>query len=223
MKGASSQKLVMQPKVHNLFFQMTALKGFDRFQCKTVESELAAFDALVKIVRMYVLRLVALSYSPARLAVLFFRYDPDILVGYEVQLLSWGFLFERAQFLGIELCALVSRIPGKCKPYCCIDAANLCSLSDSPRQSRFSTRDDWWAMADIHVAGRIVLNLGRIMRHEVSMDAFSRHLAMIIVVPLQVTLYIYSFENLVYNALRQRVPAYEFRTLTRWFSSLKTR
>ncbi len=46
-----------------------------------------------------------------------YRHDPDILVGYEIQQLSWGFLFRRAAFLDMNICAQVSRLPGryKCK------------------------------------------------------------------------------------------------------------
>ena len=41
-----------------------------------------------------------------------FRHDPDILVGYEIQQLSWGFLLQRAAFLDVNLCAQISRLPG---------------------------------------------------------------------------------------------------------------
>ena len=39
-------------------------------------------------------------------------YNPDILVGFEVQQLSWGYLNERAAFLNINLCQQLSRTPG---------------------------------------------------------------------------------------------------------------
>lgn len=38
--------------------------------------------------------------------------DPDILVGYEIQMSSWGYLHERAICLGMDLCGKISRIPG---------------------------------------------------------------------------------------------------------------
>ena len=40
------------------------------------------------------------------------RYDADILIGYEVQKLSWGYLMERAAALNINLTGQLSRIPG---------------------------------------------------------------------------------------------------------------
>lgn len=42
----------------------------------------------------------------------FFRYDPDILLGYEVQMHSWGYLLQRAAALDVDLCQMISRVPG---------------------------------------------------------------------------------------------------------------
>lgn len=41
------------------------------------------------------------------------RYDPDILLGYEVQMHSWGYLLQRAAALNVDLCQMISRVPGK--------------------------------------------------------------------------------------------------------------
>lgn len=41
------------------------------------------------------------------------QYDPDILVGYEIQMLSWGYLLQRAAHLNVNLCPQLSRTPGK--------------------------------------------------------------------------------------------------------------
>ena len=41
------------------------------------------------------------------------RFDPDILVGYEVQMRSWGYLLQRAAALGVDLCQQLSRVPGR--------------------------------------------------------------------------------------------------------------
>lgn len=44
-----------------------------------------------------------------------FRYDPDILLGYEIQMHSWGYLLQRAAALSVDLCQMISRVPGmKC-------------------------------------------------------------------------------------------------------------
>ncbi|KAJ7418270.1 DNA polymerase zeta catalytic subunit [Willisornis vidua] len=41
------------------------------------------------------------------------RYDPDILLGYEVQMHSWGYLLQRAAALNVDLCQMISRVPVK--------------------------------------------------------------------------------------------------------------
>ena len=83
----------------------------------------------------------------------YFRWDPDILVGYEIQMLSWGYILQRASALSYNLTQDISRVP-------------------SFKQSSHHTaeRDEWGAdhHSEIHIAGRIVLNLWRILRHEVS-------------------------------------------------------
>lgn len=50
------------------------------------------------------------------------RYDPDILVGYEVQMHSWGYLLQRALTLGVDLCQQLSRVPGK------VSSVSICKL-----------------------------------------------------------------------------------------------
>ena len=49
------------------------------------------------------------------------------------------------------------------------------------------------------VAGRIVLNVWRLMRSEVAF-------------------YSYTFENMMYHVLHERVPKVELATLTRWWT-----
>ena len=41
------------------------------------------------------------------------RWEPDICVGWEIQMFSWGYLLQRAAHLNVDLCAQISRIPGK--------------------------------------------------------------------------------------------------------------
>ncbi|XP_076372348.1 DNA polymerase zeta catalytic subunit isoform X2 [Tachypleus tridentatus] len=112
-------------------------------------------------------------------------WDPDILVGYEVQMLSWGFLLERATYLKYDLCSLVSRVP-------------------TSKGSHFSSdRDEYGAdhMSEIHLEGRVILNLWRLIRKEITVN-------------------IYTFENVYYHVLHQRVPLYSRRTLSDWFSEV---
>ncbi|XP_071115137.1 uncharacterized protein [Haliotis cracherodii] len=112
------------------------------------------------------------------------KYDPDIVVGYEIQMLSWGFVLQRATHLGTDLCTRISRTP------------------DSKEGNRAKAGGNDWGSdytSEINITGRIVLNLWRLLRHEV-------------------TLNIYSFENTAFHILHRRVPLYTTRTLSLWFN-----
>uniref|UniRef100_A0A672LUH0 DNA polymerase zeta catalytic subunit n=1 Tax=Sinocyclocheilus grahami TaxID=75366 RepID=A0A672LUH0_SINGR len=109
-------------------------------------------------------------------------YDPDILVGYEVQMHSWGYLLHRASTLSVDLCQQLSRVP---------DA----------KENRFmAEKDEYGAdtMTEIHIVGRIVLNMWRIMKTEAALNN-------------------YTFENVAFHLLHQRFPLYSHRTLSDWF------
>ncbi|KAM4522166.1 DNA polymerase zeta catalytic subunit isoform 2-T2 [Odontesthes bonariensis] len=86
------------------------------------------------------------------------RFDPDILVGYEVQMHSWGYVLQRAAELGVDLCQQLSRVPGDSK------------------ENRFAAeRDEYGAntMTEINIIGRITLNLWRVMKTEVTLNNYS--------------------------------------------------
>ncbi|XP_068609589.1 DNA polymerase zeta catalytic subunit [Brachionichthys hirsutus] len=86
------------------------------------------------------------------------RFDPDILVGYEVQMSSWGYLLQRAAVLGADLCQQLSRVPGDSK------------------ENRFAAdRDEYGAdtMTEISIIGRITLNLWRVMKTEVTLNNYT--------------------------------------------------
>ncbi|XP_076819341.1 DNA polymerase zeta catalytic subunit-like isoform X2 [Clavelina lepadiformis] len=112
--------------------------------------------------------------------------DPDILIGYEVQMLSWGYLFSRAKHLGFDLCRMVSRVP-----------------DDRTHNRHDADRDAFGAdnSSEIHVVGRIVLNLWRLMQPEVALCS-------------------YTFESVAYHLLHERHPLYTHRTLTLWFDDV---
>ncbi|XP_034999481.1 DNA polymerase zeta catalytic subunit isoform X2 [Hippoglossus stenolepis] len=86
------------------------------------------------------------------------RYDPDILLAYEVQMRSWGYLFQRAAVLGVGLCQQLSRVPG-----------------DSVENRFTADRDEYGAdtMTEINIIGRITLNLWRVMKTEVTLNNYS--------------------------------------------------
>lgn len=77
------------------------------------------------------------------------EYNPDILIGWELETLSWGYIFQRAGHLGTSFASTISRIPGsKCSWE--TQALDLEALA-----------------AEIKLPGRIVLDIWRIMRHEI--------------------------------------------------------
>ncbi|KAJ7615302.1 hypothetical protein DFH06DRAFT_1062847 [Mycena polygramma] len=104
--------------------------------------------------------------------------DPDIVVGWEIQAASWGYLNERGGQYGLSISDLVSRAPIK-----------------------RSGGKDLWGMrhtSTFKVSGRHVLNLWRIMR-------------------VELTLNIYTFENVVFHVLSRRTPRYSHATLKEWY------
>eukprot|EP00794_Sanderia_malayensis_P000337 gene337-969_t len=112
--------------------------------------------------------------------------DPDIVIGYEVQMLSWGYLIERAREFDVNLCPLLSRIPS---------ADNKNSTNNNADQEAF-----WYGHSlEFKITGRILLNIWRVMRSEV-------------------TLRVYSFENVVFHVLHERLPKYSYRTLSAWWT-----
>lgn len=72
--------------------------------------------------------------------------------------------------------------------------------------NRFSAEDDAWGYqkaSGITVTGRVVLNLWRLMRHELALTS-------------------YSFENIAYHILHVRVPRYTWAKLTEWYRCVRT-
>ena len=53
--------------------------------------------------------------------------------------------------------------------------------------------------SELHIAGRIVLNIWRLMRNEVAF-------------------YSYTFENMMYHVRHERVAKFDHPTLTRWWN-----
>ncbi|KAG2233310.1 hypothetical protein INT48_007746 [Thamnidium elegans] len=101
-------------------------------------------------------------------------FDPDILVGYEVQNSSWGYLVERG--------------------------AELDQLSRVFISSDIIKKDQWgYRKTSVYkVCGRHILNIWRLMKGEMALTS-------------------YTFENVVYHLLHDRVPHYSHETLTNWY------
>ncbi|RZB70336.1 DNA polymerase zeta catalytic subunit [Asbolus verrucosus] len=104
------------------------------------------------------------------------KWDPDLFVGYEIEMLSWGYLLDRARVLGNNLIFTLSRI---------IDGKNSRNYDDD---------------GSLKITGRIVLDVWRLLRHEIALQS-------------------YTFENIVYHILHQRIPLYSFKDLSSWWNS----
>ncbi|KAJ3371311.1 DNA polymerase zeta, partial [Kappamyces sp. JEL0680] len=132
----------------------------------------------------YHLRLVQDEHALLRAVASIVRtFDPDILAGWEIQDASWGYLVARAKKYEFDLLASLSRIIPKYT------------------RSHGSREQDEWGFkkqSSLHTAGRIFLNIWRIMRKEL-------------------TLVSYSLENVVFHVLHQRIPKYTYDQLANWY------
>jgi DNA polymerase elongation subunit (family B) len=110
--------------------------------------------------------------------------DPDVLLGYEIQMGSWGYLIERSAVLGFSMVDSLSR---------------YVTTKKSKRPI-----DEWGRthQSGVFVKGRIVLNLWRIMRHEVKTNS-------------------YRFQNVVFHVLGIRFPEFPYHVLTKLYTQLK--
>ncbi|CAH2007335.1 unnamed protein product [Acanthoscelides obtectus] len=104
------------------------------------------------------------------------KCDPDIVAGYEIQMLSWGYLIDRGNTIGINMISELGR-----------------------SKSGHLIRKEDQSSKDLKLIGRIVLDIWRIMRHEIAIQS-------------------YTFESIVYHILQKRVPYYSFKDLTFWWS-----
>ncbi|KAL8136319.1 hypothetical protein V2J09_002320 [Rumex salicifolius] len=139
-------------------------------------------------------------------------FDPDILIGWDVQGSSLGFLAERALHLGLNLLNKISRTP---------IGGNLVAggfevleeelenivptgslKSDAVVLEDAIIEDEWGRThaSGVHVGGRIVLNVWRLMRGEVKLN-------------------MYTIEAVAEAVLRRKVPFVHWTVLNKWFSS----
>ncbi|XP_057778168.1 DNA polymerase zeta catalytic subunit isoform X2 [Salvia miltiorrhiza] len=135
-------------------------------------------------------------------------FDPDVLMGWDVQSGSLGFLAERAAHLGIGLLNNISRTPSR------INISSTDSrASEKEKDSKSVTaeipylensiiEDEWGRThaSGVHVGGRIVLNIWRLMRNEVKLN-------------------MYTVEAVAETVLRRKIPYIPWKVLTRWFAS----
>ncbi|KAJ6973963.1 hypothetical protein NC653_030110 [Populus alba x Populus x berolinensis] len=139
-------------------------------------------------------------------------FDPDILMGWDVQGGSLGFLAERAAHLGIGLLNNISRTPSEAN----IDVGERENsgkvildtmlkeslITDSALVEDTVIEDEWGRThaSGVHVGGRVVLNVWRLMRGEVKLN-------------------MYTVEAVGEAVLRRKIPSIPYKVLTKWFAS----
>uniref|UniRef100_A0A1X7U2J4 DNA polymerase n=1 Tax=Amphimedon queenslandica TaxID=400682 RepID=A0A1X7U2J4_AMPQE len=99
----------------------------------------------------------------------------------------------RGSHLGINLIGQISRVPTATTP----ERGGSDKSGGSPSKKGaawFEERHN----SDIHVVGRVLLNVWRTMKQELSLTS-------------------YSFESVTYHTLYQRLPKFSYQTLTEWY------
>ncbi|KAJ6694315.1 hypothetical protein OIU85_005038 [Salix viminalis] len=139
-------------------------------------------------------------------------FDPDILMGWDVQGGSLGFLAERAAHLSIGLLNNISRTPleaniniGERENSENVILDTMLKeplITDSALVEDSVIEDEWGRThaSGVHVGGRVVLNVWRLMRGEVKLN-------------------MYTVEAVGEVVLRRKIPLIPYRVLTRWFAS----
>ncbi|KAF9669963.1 hypothetical protein SADUNF_Sadunf13G0019200 [Salix dunnii] len=139
-------------------------------------------------------------------------FDPDILMGWDVQGGSLGFLAERAAHLGIGLLNNISRTPleantniGERENSETVILDTMLKeplITDSALVEDAVIEDEWGRThaSGVHVGGRVVLNVWRLMRGEVKLN-------------------MYTVEAVCEAVLRRKIPLIPYKVLTRWFAS----
>lgn len=139
-------------------------------------------------------------------------YDPDILMGWDIQGGSLGFLAERAAHIGIGLLNKISRTVCQTKELgqdsdvhvksVITDALPESTVADSAVLDDAIIEDEWGRThaSGVHVSGRIILNCWRLVRSEVKLN-------------------MYTAEAVAEEVLRRKIPFIPCRELTKWFSS----
>ncbi|CAH9141447.1 unnamed protein product [Cuscuta epithymum] len=140
---------------------------------------------------------------------IFSTIDPDVLMGWDIQGGSLGFLAERAAHLGIDLLRKISRTlsethaPFKDEEEKPSDLFFESVIEDPVLCEDVKIIDDEWGRthsSGIHVGGRIVLNIWRLMRGEVKLN-------------------MYTMEYVAEAVLRRKIPSIPCKVLTNWFLS----
>jgi len=136
------------------------------------------------------------------------RLDPDIILGYEVQKGSLGYMVERAAALAAAAARQHDKGPAAAWLPLSVELSRIRPPKRQQQQGQgqggngsnpaiaYAQRK----ASGLSLPGRILLNVWRLLRHEVKLRT-------------------YTLENVAWHVLRRRVPHFPAAVLTRWFTS----
>eukprot|EP01083_Nonionella_stella_P301945 1038821_1 len=121
-------------------------------------------------------------------------YDADILIGWEIQKQSIGYIIDRAIHLNItDITSDLGRI--------------IKSKTGKPHQQQQGKahKDEWGQKkaSGIHITGRILLNLWRCCRSEIKLNSYTK-------------------ENVAHHLLNERIARIPFTCINKWYKSYYT-
>lgn len=99
------------------------------------------------------------------------EFDPDIFAGYEIETASWGYFIQRGYVLNMNLNNALSRMPTEKLKVPVIDEEDQRDVGDYNSEQK--------------IPGRIMLDVWRLMKHEIALTS-------------------YTFENICYHVLHRR-------------------
>lgn len=117
-------------------------------------------------------------------------WDPDIFAGYEIEMSSWGYVIQRGYAIDINMPALLSRVTSE----------KISKIVHNDDERDVDGESDY----EIKLAGRIFLNVWRLLRSEIALTS-------------------YTFENVMYHILHRRIPAHTFRDRTKMWNKEQTK
>lgn len=154
---------------HRLLFETIA----DKCHVKRVQNENELF--------LHILRIVS-------------EWDPDIFAGYEIEMASWGYIIQRGYVIDFNLPVLLSRVTmSKFQQ----QKNPLAAAVDADRSSRHDDYGDF--EPGIRLAGRVLLDVWRILRSEIALSS-------------------YTFENVMYHIMHRRYAVHSHKHLSRMWT-----
>lgn len=130
-----------------------------------------------------------------RISEIVVKWDPDIVLGYETDTLSWGFIIERCLALELNPKLLLSRVAIEMP----MDEPGVSHTVELPPGVRFDQdKERYFESWDYRITGRVLLNVWRMMRKEIALTN-------------------YSFENVYYHVLHRREHVVSWGALRTWY------